>query len=95
MLAPIRCIIQMAADLKEKAATRFYYDIQIIENTAGFLLNQVQMNLDYGLLQQNKLQAKFDSYLLKEQIICPVVDLFKATAKAKRVEIKLLADTQE
>jgi hypothetical protein len=36
------------------------------------------MHLDHSLLQQNKLQAKYENLLLKEQIILPVVDLFNA-----------------
>lgn len=53
MLAPIRCIIQIVESMRIK--NKSSAGLKIIFNTASFLLNQVNQNLDQGMLEQNRL----------------------------------------
>jgi light-regulated signal transduction histidine kinase (bacteriophytochrome) len=79
MLAPIRCIIQMASSLLDRCQdSSLSFDLTVIFNTSSFLLNQVQSNLDYSLLDQNKLQAKLSEHSLKSDVVQPVLDIFAA-----------------
>jgi len=57
MITPIKCIIQMAIQIKKKFNTpQLKYDAELIENTASLLLNQVKGNLDRNLLDKNLFQ---------------------------------------
>lgn len=50
-LAPIRCIIAMSQHLKKNDLNKeALFDLTVIHDTASFLLNQVQSNLDKNLL---------------------------------------------
>lgn len=79
MLAPIRCIIEMTNSLLGRIQdSSLSFDLTVVFNTASFLLNQVQANLDVGLLDQNKLQVKLSPQILKAEVIQPVIDIFSA-----------------
>lgn len=79
MLAPIRCIIEMTNSLLGRIQdSSLSFDLTVVFNTASFLLNQVQANLDVGLLDQNKLQVKLSPQNLKAEVIQPVIDIFSA-----------------
>lgn len=70
MLAPIRCIIQMASSLLERCQdASLSFDMTVIFNTASFLLNQVQSNLDHSLLDQNKLKANLTEHSLIGDVV--------------------------
>lgn len=57
MLAPIRCIISIVGSLMDRVQdSSLDFDLTVINNTASFLLNQVQSNLNYSLLDQGRLQ---------------------------------------
>ena len=84
MLAPIRCIISMSSSLLERVEEPTHcFDLTTIFNTASFLLNQVQANLDHNLLDHNKLEAKLAQYSLISEIVQPVIDIFSASAKSQ------------
>lgn len=58
LLAPLRCVIQMASNLISQVQIPDQaFQLRVIFNTSSMLLNQVQANLDYGLLDQNQLVA--------------------------------------
>ena len=67
MLAPIKCIIQIAEQTKQFVAE--FDGPTVIYNTASFLLNQVQSNLDQSLLEQDKLQLRLENKLLQEEVV--------------------------
>ena len=70
MLTPIRCVIQITSNLLGKLKDESHrFDLQIIFNTASFLLNQVQGNLDQSLLNQDKLTSKLSDHELKQDVI--------------------------
>jgi light-regulated signal transduction histidine kinase (bacteriophytochrome) len=47
MLAPIRCIISIVGSLMDRVQdSSLDFDLTVINNTASFLLNQVQSNLN-------------------------------------------------
>lgn len=56
MLTPIRCIISIVKNLLRKLGeTNHKRELDVVLNTATFLLNQVQGNLDQSMLDQNRL----------------------------------------
>lgn len=96
MLAPIRCIIEMSNSLLGRIQdSSLSFDLTVIFNTASFLLNQVQSNLDVSLLDQNKLQVKLGSFNLKSEVIQPVIDIFSAQAKTQQLTLVLEYDMPE
>lgn len=69
--------MQMADSLAERIQdSSLFLDINLISTTANFLLNQVQRNLDFTLLDQNKLKAQIGEFNLKEEVLQPVIDIF-------------------
>ena len=86
MLAPMRCIIQIAHNLIDKVKEETNrVDLKVIFNTSSFLLNQVQSNLDASLIEQNQLKPRLATHNLKSDVIKPVLDIFTAQAKAQKV----------
>lgn len=84
LLAPIRCIIQLASSLLDKLHDQSAFvlsDLNVIFNTASFLLNQVQANLDQSLLEQNKFTPRLSEHQLRDEIVKPVLDIFGEQAK--------------
>lgn len=88
LLAPIRCIIQMVATLRnEVRKPDKIHKLEVIHNTASFLLNQVQANIDQGLLNLNKLVPNLAAHKIIEDVVSPVLDIFRLQAKVQKVEL--------
>ena len=77
MLAPLRCISSITATLIEQISSRSALKaLKVIFSTVNFVLFQVKNNLDYSLIEQNKLNIKKQKRMLKRDIVQPVLTLF-------------------
>lgn len=78
LLAPLRCVIEIASSLLEQShPAQTSLKLRVIFNTASFLLNQVQANMDQGLLSNNKLIINLAEHKLIEDVVSPVIDIFR------------------
>lgn len=83
MLAPLRCIMQICDYMRKQLPVVRHKEPLTIYNTASFLLNQMQFNLDQNMLEEGRFKPKLEALSLAKEVFEPILHLFEFELNAK------------